>query len=119
MYLPTYGYSGSAGVYGAVSLHLLPEIRAVVGDDRVAVLGDLDVELEGADAQLEAVREGRDRAFHSEPEAAAMGLDVEVAAGGHGRCGRQQPGDEGKRKQRAGKAAHEGFPSGGVWAEYP
>jgi hypothetical protein len=82
-----------------------------MGDNRVAVLGDLDVEFERADTHFEAAGERGDGALDGEAESAAVGLDVEVAAPSRiSRYGDQtlgeQTGNEGKRNEGAREAAH-------------
>ena len=82
---------------------------AVVRDDRVAVLGDLHVELQRAHAQLQGVGERREGVLHDEGDAAAVGLEVEALAvpapAGGGRADRRGPRPEARAATAARAAA--------------
>ena len=51
--------------------------RGVVGDDDVVLGGQVDVELEGRDAEREGATEGLEGVLRPEAGAAAVGLQVE------------------------------------------
>jgi hypothetical protein len=85
----------------------------VVGDDGFAILGYLDVELEGGDAEFEGVGERLEGALGYEPETAAMGFEIEEWSGGGKRalgfgssgtridagCGENQRGEDAEGNQ--------------------
>ncbi len=74
----------------------------VVGDDGLAVLGDLHVQFEGGHPELEGVAEGGEGVLHPQPEAAPVGLHVECPVrsrfrlGGHREPGRHRRGNQGR-----------------------
>jgi hypothetical protein len=75
-----------------------------MGDHRVAVLGDLHVELERADPQLESAGERRDGALHRQTDAASVGLQVErLPAVPLGGLGRHHRGDQARDQAECGE----------------
>jgi hypothetical protein len=82
---------------------------AVVRDDRLPVLRDLDVELERADAESDRVAEAGERRLRAQAEPAAMGLQVERRA----RLGRQRRGRQRSGQRRGGERRARGARSWG------
>ena len=64
----------------------------VMGHHGLAVLGDLDVELDRGDADLERVGKGLQRVFGDEPDPTPMRLDVELVRAGRGQVVSDLPG---------------------------